>query len=108
MADEFLVIFVTASSEQEAASISHTLVQEGLVACANIVPGVRSIYRWEGEVKDEGEVLIILKSREGLFERIREMVKSLHSYAVPEVIAIRLDRGDADYLKWIKSVTQGA
>jgi periplasmic divalent cation tolerance protein len=104
VAGECVIIFVTAASEQEAASISRALVREGLAACANILPGIRSIYRWKGEVQDEGETLIIIKSREDLFERIRSRIKELHSYEVPEITAITLDRGDPAYLQWIESV----
>jgi periplasmic divalent cation tolerance protein len=101
----FVIIFCTASSEQEAASIGRTVVEEGLAACANIVPQVRSIYRWRGEIWDEGETLIIIKSREELFEQIRSRIRELHSYEVPEITAIRLDKGDAAYLQWIEAVT---
>jgi periplasmic divalent cation tolerance protein len=100
-----VIIFVTAGSEQEAASISRSLVEEGLIACANIIPQIRSLYRWEGKISDEKETMIIIKSREDLFERIRSRIKELHSYEVPEITAIKLDRGDLAYLQWIESVT---
>jgi periplasmic divalent cation tolerance protein len=105
VAQGFLIIFVTAASEQEAATIGKALVGEGLAACANIIPQIRSIYRWKGEIWDEREALIIIKSREDLFERIRSRVKELHSYEVPEITAIKLDRGDSAYLQWIETVT---
>ncbi|OGP54816.1 MAG: hypothetical protein A2Y65_12105 [Deltaproteobacteria bacterium RBG_13_52_11] len=105
MARGFLIIFVTAASEQEAASIGRTLVEEGLAACANIIPQIRSIYRWKGKIWDERETLIIIKSMEDLFERIRSRVRELHSYEVPEITAITVDRGDADYVQWIEAVT---
>jgi periplasmic divalent cation tolerance protein len=101
----FLIIFVTAASEQEAASLGRTLVEEGLAACANIIPSIRSIYRWKGEIWDERETLIIIKSREDLFERIRSRIRELHSYEVPEITAITVDKGDADYVQWIEAVT---
>jgi periplasmic divalent cation tolerance protein len=101
----FLIIFVTAVSEQEAASLGRTLVEEGLAACANIIPSIRSIYRWKGEIWDERETLIIIKSREDLFERIRSRIRELHSYEVPEITAITVDKGDADYVQWIEAVT---
>jgi periplasmic divalent cation tolerance protein len=105
VAGGLVIIFVTAASEQEAASISRVLVEEGLAACANIIPRIRSIYRWEGKIWDEGEVLIIIKSRGDLFERIRDRVKKLHSYEVPEITAIKIDEGDSAYMQWIESVT---
>jgi periplasmic divalent cation tolerance protein len=105
VAGGLVIVFVTAASEQEAASISRALVEEGLAACANIIPRIRSLYRWEGKIQDEGEAMIIIKSREALFERIKSRVKELHSYEVPEITAIKIDKGDSAYLQWIESVT---
>lgn len=101
----FFVVFVTAPSEQEGAEIGRTLVEEGLVACANIVPRIRSIYRWKHKVCDEAEVLLIMKTREELFERMRKRIRELHSYEVPEIIAVTIAEGDPDYLRWIEEVT---
>lgn len=105
MAQGFVIIFCTAASEQEAASIGKIVVEEGLAACANIIPQIRSIYRWKGEIWDERETLIIIKSKESLFEKIRSRIRELHSYEVPEITAIQLDRGDTAYLQWIEAVT---
>ena len=105
MKSKAVVIFVTAASEQEAASIGKHLVEEGLVACANIIPQIRSIYRWKCDICDERETLIMIKSREELFEKIRSRIRELHSYEVPEITAISLEKGDADYLQWIETVT---
>lgn len=105
MAQAFVIVFITAASEQEAASIGRALVEEGLAACANIIPHIRSIYRWKGEIWDEREALIMLKSRGDLFESIRNRVKELHSYEVPEITSITLERGDTAYLQWIEAVT---
>jgi periplasmic divalent cation tolerance protein len=101
----FVIIFCTAASEQEAASIGRTVVEEGLAACANIVPQIRSIYRWKGKIWDERETLIIIKSKADLFEQIRSRIRELHSYEVPEITAIQLDKGYAAYLQWIEAVT---
>jgi periplasmic divalent cation tolerance protein len=105
VARRFLIIFVTAASEQEAAAIGRALVEEGLAACANIIPSIRSIYWWKGKIWDEGETLILIKSREDLFESIRKRVRELHSYEVPEITAIKLEKGDEAYLRWIEAVT---
>ena len=105
MAQRFLIIFCTTASEQEATTISKTVVEERLAACANIIPKIRSIYRWKEEIWDEGETLIIIKSREDLFEKIRSRIRELHSYEVPEITAIQLDKGDAAYLQWLEAVT---
>ena len=105
MARGFLIIFCTTSSEQEAAALGRTLVEEGLAACANIIPQIRSIYRWKEEIWDERETLLMIKSREDLFEKIRSRIKELHSYEVPEITAVHVDKGDADYVQWIEAVT---
>ncbi len=105
MAQGFVTIFVTAASEQEACSIGRTLVEEGLAACANIIPQIRSIYRWREKICDEGEALIMIKSRAELFERIRSRIRELHSYEVPEITALTIEKGDEDYVQWIQAVT---
>ena len=105
MAHGVVTIFVTAASEQEAATIGKTLVEEGLAACANIIPHIRSIYRWKGKICDERETLIMIKSREALFERVRSRIKELHSYEVPEITAIAVEKGDEAYVQWIQAVT---
>ncbi len=101
----FLIILVTASSEQEGATIGRALVEEGLAACTNIIPRIRSVYRWKQKIWDEAETLLIIKSREELFERIRDRIKELHSYEVPEITAVGLAKGDPAYLQWIEEVT---
>jgi periplasmic divalent cation tolerance protein len=102
---EKVVVFVTAPSEEEAAGIARTLVEERLAACVNIVRGIRSIYSWEGRVEDDTEMLLIVKTRAALFDRLATRVKELHSYTVPEVIAVPLVKGLKDYTDWIGEVT---
>jgi len=102
---KYIVVFMTAPTEDEAARIGRTVVEEGLAACCNIVKGLRSIYRWQGKVCDEPEVLCIMKTRACLFEALKNRLVELHSYDVPEVIAIDIKDGHADYLKWIDEVT---
>ncbi len=102
---EFIVVFITASSEEEAEKIARALLEAKLAACANIVKDVRSIYRWQGKVEDESEVLMIVKSRREIFARLRDVVKSLHSYSVPEVIAMPIIEGSDDYLTWLDRET---
>ncbi len=100
-----IVVFVSTSTDEEAAQICRAIVKEGLVACANIVPHVRSIYRWKGEICDEGEVLMILKTRREKYKALEKRVQELHSYDVPEVIAIPIVEGSAAYLSWIRECT---
>ena len=101
----YITVLITASSEEEAGRIGKTLVGEKLVACANIIPQIRSIFSWKGDICDENEVLMILKSKESLFQQIKERVKMLHSYEVPEIIALPIHSGSEDYLNWIHAVT---
>jgi periplasmic divalent cation tolerance protein len=96
-----LVVLVTAPSAEKAAELARALVEERLAACGNVVPGLRSIYRWEGKVQDEPEALLILKTTRGRFEALRERVLALHPYQVPEVIALSVEAGSAAYLGWI-------
>jgi periplasmic divalent cation tolerance protein len=97
-----IVVFVTAPTADKAAEIARTLVEEGLAACGNVVPGLRSIYRWEGKVHDEPEALLILKSRAPLFEALRERVVAVHPYQCPEVLRLDVAEGHAPYLQWIR------
>jgi len=106
MADEIIVL-ITASNKEEAATIGTTLVDERLAACVNIVHEVRSLFFWEGKTQDEQETLLIAKSRLVLMEKLVSRVKSLHSYAVPEVIALPIVAGSADYLSWLRENTEG-
>jgi periplasmic divalent cation tolerance protein len=101
-----IIILITASSEDEAEKIGSALVGERLAACVNIMPGVRSLFVWEGKTRDEREVLLICKSRRPLLERIVARVKSLHSYAVPEIIALPVIGGSAEYLSWMRDATK--
>jgi periplasmic divalent cation tolerance protein len=100
-----IVVFITASNEDEAATIAHALVEARLAGCVNIVRGIRSIYRWHGTVEDEAEVLMVAKTRREFFEALLKKVKELHKYTVPEVIAMPIVEGSADYLGWLKEVT---
>lgn len=96
-----LVVLITAGSADEATAIARALVEERLAACANVVPGIRSIYRWEGAVHDDLEVLLVVKTRVDRFEALARRVEELHSYDVPEVIALPLMAGAARYLAWL-------
>ncbi len=105
MTDAILVL-VTAPSTDKAAELARTLVEEQLAACGNLIPGVRSIYRWEGRVQDEPEVLLILKTRAALFEPLRARIVALHPYDVPEVLRLDVADGHAPYLSWILGSTR--
>jgi len=103
---DFVVVFVTVPGADLAANLAKTLVTEKLVACVNILPGLRSIYAWEGKVCDEQEVLCVLKTQRACFAAVRERVTALHPYQVPEIIALPLVDGNAPYLAWLKGETR--
>jgi len=108
MPQDIVVALVTAPSREEAESLARTLVAEHLAACANIVPSVVSVYRWKGSIETDEEVLLFLKTRRLLLDRLIERVQELHSYEVPEVIALPLAGGSADYVRWVKKETERA
>ena len=97
-----ILILTTADSPELARQIAGALVESGEAACVNIVPGIRSIYRWEGKLCDEGELLLVIKSAAEKYEAARMRIRSLHSYLVPEVIAIPIVAGDPAYLQWLQ------
>jgi len=103
-----IVILITASSKEEARTLARDLVETRLAACANLLPGVQSLFHWNGKVEEAEEVLLILKSRAELFERIEARVRKLHSYEVPEIIALPILNGSAPYLAWIDAETGGS
>jgi periplasmic divalent cation tolerance protein len=99
------LIFSTASSEEQAASIARTLVDERLAACVNIVGPIRSIYRWREAIEDEREFLLLIKSRATLYIKVEKRIRELHSYEVAEVISTTIDRGSPPYVKWMLETT---
>ncbi len=100
-----LVVLVTTPTAERAAEIARALVEERLAACGNVVPGLRSVYRWEGKVHDDAEALLVLKTTRARFEALRDRVLALHPYEVPEVIALPVEAGSARYLAWIAAET---
>lgn len=99
--DGALVVYVTAPSAETAQAIGRTLVAERLAACVNLIPGMRSVYRWEGAVHEADEVVLLAKTRADRFEALADRVRALHPYACPCVIALPVERGSRDYLDWI-------
>ena len=97
-----IVVLSTASSVAEAETIARRLVEERLAACVNVVTGVRSFYRWKGKIEDSSEWLLVIKSSRGRFEELRAALEKLHSYDVPEVIALPVVEGTKNYLNWME------
>lgn len=106
MASVFL--YVTTSGEAEAARIARILVDERLCACANVISGMRSFYRWQGEVQDDREAVLILKTRDSLADSATERIKALHGYDLPCVVVLPLVGGNPDFLSWIEKETAAA
>jgi periplasmic divalent cation tolerance protein len=98
---ELSLVLVTAPDPDTAARLARTLVEERLAACGNLVPGVRSIYRWNDQVCDEAEVLLILKTRQASVESLRARIVELHPYACPEVVALSPEAVHPPYLAWV-------
>jgi periplasmic divalent cation tolerance protein len=96
-----IVVLSTCASAQEAELIARRLLDKRLAACVNILPGVRSFYRWKGAIEDDKEILLVIKSSRALFTELRAEIEKLHSYEVPEVIAIPLVDGSERYLAWL-------
>lgn len=99
------IVLTTASSPEEASKISRALVERRLAACVNIVPHVQSVYRWQGKVEQATEWLLIIKTQAAAFERLRDTIKELHSYELPECIMFEIAEGSEAYLNWIRENT---
>jgi periplasmic divalent cation tolerance protein len=106
MKNSYIIILVTASSKKEAENISQKLLEQKLIACANIVGPVISHFYWVGKVEKAEEFLILMKSRLDLFDAVSERVKALHSYEVPEVVALPIVAGSQAYLDWLGTLLQ--
>jgi len=99
-----LIVFTTFGSEEEAARVVRTLVEERLAACGNLLPGVRSLYSWQGEIQDQREVMAILKTRKQDWPALMSRLHELHSYEMPECLAIRIASGAPRYMAWLEEV----
>jgi periplasmic divalent cation tolerance protein len=106
MESEPIIVLVACGSEEEALKISRSLVEERLAACVSLISPVRSIYRWEGKIWDEKEWLLVIKTERKRFKEVEAKVKSLHSYSVPEIIALPIIEGSSSYLEWLSEMTE--
>ncbi len=97
----YLLIMITCSSRREALKIKKVLLEQRKVACINIIPKVESFFWWEGKIDSAPEVLILAKTRSAVFKEIVALVKKIHKYEVPEIIALPIIGGNKDYLKWL-------
>jgi periplasmic divalent cation tolerance protein len=104
---DFVVVFVTVGSADEGDRVAQALVEERIAACVSRLPGIRSVYRWEDKVEQSAEELLVIKTRKALFPALEKRVRELHSYAVPEIIALPVVAGSEPYLKWFGEQTLG-
>jgi periplasmic divalent cation tolerance protein len=102
MASQYTQIFTTTGSKKEAEKIADVLVKTGLSACVQILGPVNSVYEWKGKIKNGKEWLCIIKSISSKFGEIEKKIKSVHSYELPEIIALPIEKGNAKYLKWLQ------
>jgi periplasmic divalent cation tolerance protein len=99
------IMLTTAGSADEARKIAQALVERRLAACVNIVPQIESVYRWQGSVEHATEWLLLIKTQTGAFERLRDAIRELHSYELPECLLLEVDAGSLEYLEWIAKNT---
>ncbi|HEX2210319.1 MAG TPA: divalent-cation tolerance protein CutA [Longimicrobium sp.] len=106
-ASDLVLCLSTAPDAEQAERIARALVEERLIACANLVPGLTSIYRWRGAVQADAEVLLVMKTRRSLVARLKERLPRLHSYEVPELVVTALVDGLDPYCRWVRESTDG-
>jgi periplasmic divalent cation tolerance protein len=98
-----IVVLTTCNSQEQGAQLARHLIEHRLAACVNILTGARSFYRWKGEIEQASEVVLLIKSRRDVFESLREAIGQLHSYEIPELIALPVVDGSDAYLRWLDS-----
>ena len=101
MSNEAILVYTTVGDHDAASRLAELLVEERLAACVHIVPGIRSIYRWQGQVHRDDEVQLVIKAAASRFELIAALLREHHPYELPEIVAVRVDRGSQEYLEWI-------
>ncbi|MEM4187846.1 MAG: divalent-cation tolerance protein CutA [Candidatus Hadarchaeum sp.] len=98
----FSIVLTTVKDRREANRISQALISEKLAACVSIVPNVASVYRWQGKIERSREIILVIKTSAKKIDRLMSRIKELHSYQVPEIISLKIQRGLPQYLKWLK------
>ncbi len=105
MKEQAMLVYCTVPNADEAKSISRLLIRKKLAACCNVIPGIISIYRWEGEVQEENEVLLLIKTSLKKYDQVEKEIKMIHSYSIPEIIATPVVQASQAYLDWIIQMT---
>jgi|SRR5213593_2886485 len=102
-----VIVFVTCENQPQAERIAQAVVEEKLAACVNVLPGLRSCFVWEGKLTWSDEVLLLIKTTRGRFGQLRERVRGLHSYSVPEIVGVSIEEGLQEYIDWIDRAVGG-
>ncbi len=100
--ENYIIIYSTTKNKQEAKDLAEHLLRRKLIACANIIDNVLSLYWWQKKIEEEKECLLILKTKASLYNAVEKFIKEHHKYDIPEIISVDIQRGDEDYLYWIK------
>src|SRR4026208_2313943 len=107
MSDDAIVVFMTAPNGEEATRLAEMLVGAHLAACVQIMPEMESVYRWQGKIERQAEVLLLAKTTRGKFDDLEREVRALHSYDTPEIVAVPIVAGSAPYLEWLSKAGSG-
>jgi periplasmic divalent cation tolerance protein len=102
-----MVVVTSVGTEEQALDVAHALVRGRHAACVNIVPNIHSVYRWKGRICDDGEMLLLIKTRAASFEAVRETIHKVNTYELPEVLAYRVDWASPGFAEWIEKMTVG-
>ena len=105
--EELIVVVTSVGTEEQALDVAHALVRGRRAACVNIVPNIHSVYRWKGRVCDDGEMLLIIKTRKSQFEGVRDIIQRVNTYELPEVLGYRVDQASPGFAQWIEKMTAG-
>jgi periplasmic divalent cation tolerance protein len=103
--DDLIVVVTSVGTEDQALDVAHALVRSRRAACVNIIPNIHSVYRWKGRVCDDGEMLLIIKTRASQFEDVRETIQRINTYELPEVLGYRVDMASPGFTSWIEKMT---
>lgn len=101
MQNEFAIVLSTVDSRESAQKIAHALVERRLAVCVNIVSGIESVYRWKGQIESAQELLLVIKTASDRFELVRDALRELHPYELPECVMVKIEQGSAEYLEWL-------
>jgi periplasmic divalent cation tolerance protein len=103
--DDLIVVVTSVGTEEQALDVAHALVRSRRAACVNIIPNVHSVYRWKGRVCDDGEMLLVIKTRASQFEAVRDTIQRVNTYELPEVLGYRVDMASPGFASWIEKMT---